>query len=132
MSIATTTLIRFSSPLAWVAIAFAVFLSLLGPSTVRTLWRKERRHDPPPGWPWGAPLWRGYTRILLVSAIGVPVLTVTVIVGRFAPKHTASGLFWLAVLLSALTVLVLLVLLPGVVLFARPKFLIPPLLGSQA
>ena len=74
MSIATTTLIRFSSPLAWAAIAFAVFLSLLGPSTVRTLWRKERRHDPPPAWPWGAPLWRGYTRILLVSAIGVHIL----------------------------------------------------------
>jgi hypothetical protein len=125
------TLIRFSSPLDWVAVGFAALLVPLGPPTVRRLWTRKRRHDPPRGWPWGAALWRGYTRNLLVSAIAVPLLLVTVVVGRFAPKHSSSALFWVAACLAVITAIVLLVLMPGVILFARPKFLIPPLLRSQ-
>jgi hypothetical protein len=61
----------------------------------------------------------------------VPLLTLTVVLGRLAPKHTTSALYWVAVVLSALSVLEVFVLLPGVVLFSQPKFLIPPLLRSQ-
>jgi hypothetical protein len=125
-----TTLLHFAYPM-WVAIVFVALLLPLGPPTLRRLWRRPRRHDPPRGWPWGAPLWRGYTRSLLVCWIAAPLMLTAVVVGRFAPKDSTSPLFWLAVVLTVAAAFALLVLLPGVYLFARPKFLIPPLLRSQ-
>jgi hypothetical protein len=76
-------------------------------------------------------LWRGYTRSLLVVWIGLPLMLAAVVVGRFAPKSSTSPLFWVAVVLTVAAAFAMLVLLPGVYLFARPKFLIPPLLRSQ-
>jgi hypothetical protein len=98
---------------------------------VRSIWREPVRlfAEPFPWWVWGAPLWRGYVRGMV--AVGATFVTdlVAVMALIWLPGGDAVVIAVVPLLVGSLAVGFVLML--TIVLFNRPRRLVPPYLRDQ-
>ncbi len=134
MLVGGSTLIRFSSPVDWVMLGICMALGLVAIRVGLRAWTGRHTflhmYDPPPGWRRSAPMWRGYVRTLGVLPLAWWSLVLAVLIGRFAPDR-ASAATWIAGGFGLLAALWIFIALPAIVLFARPRYLIPPAVRGQ-
>jgi cytochrome c biogenesis protein CcdA len=132
--LSSSTLITFSSPVDWVMLGLCMVLGLVAARVGLRAWTGRhaflQMYDPPPGWRRSAPMWRGYVRTLGVLAVAWWCLVLAVLIGTFAPDRQSAAT-WIAGALALLAALWIFVLLPAIVLFARPRHLIPPAVRGQ-
>ena len=105
-----------------VAVAFWAGTALLVAAVVR-LWRAPLDHVSyrmAPWWPWGQALWEGYRRTLLPAAL------VAVCFALALTLPSSVGVYFG---LAAFVVFVPMMIL--IVLFNRPRFLVPPPCRAQ-
>jgi len=122
-----STWVTFSSPLEWAMVIFLLMLAVLGTLTAPRMWNGGQlmeQDEPSPAWPWGGALWRGYVRIRPLLPVELWVTLLTLLVARFTPRHTLTP--WWVAAPTAVWMLLSFIVLPAIVLFARPQFLIPP------
>jgi hypothetical protein len=109
-------------------------LALASVGLVR-LWRREVfSADMPSWWPYGGALWRGYVRAMPVGSISFLVLMAGLLILIFVPTEggccgfAVPNWFVFPFLISFFGTLGLAL---SVILFNRPRFIVPPHLRSQ-
>ncbi len=119
----------------WVALGITVLIAVGGVRNLPRIWRHEAKHldNVPSWWPWGGALWRGYVRAMPTGVIGTIVLlavfTALALVGE-QPSGPFVRPYWVVVPSLVALGLAGAVML-GVVLFNRPKAVVPPHLRDQ-
>lgn len=126
--LAGATLVTFSA-VGWVIVGVGVVIALATARVTRRAWAGQHTflamENPPPGWPWSAPLWRGYVRALALLPPAWWLTLATVVAFRLTPNRHGTVIIPAAVLAAA-WVIVCFGILPSIVLFAAPQRLIPP------
>jgi hypothetical protein len=121
-----------------VPIGYAIFMTLgalvfvpLCLRGVRLMWREPMRvfAEPFPWWVWGAPLWRGYVRGLVTVGATFVIDLIAVLALVWLPGGDAVVIAVAPVLLGSIAVGF--VLAVTIVLFNRPRRLVPPYLRDQ-
>jgi fumarate reductase subunit C len=83
-----------------------------------------------PGWRRSGPLWRGYVRALTILPVAWWSLILAVLVGRLAPDHASVGA-WIAGACALVSITLMFIVIPAIVLLARPQRLIPRAVRGQ-
>jgi len=104
----------------------AVFMLAMWIAGAPRLWRGESDVDEPaPAWPFGAPAWRGVIRSFIV---GPPCIALVFAGGAVAELTDADDL---GMAIAAFGLLAVVALHVPILLFNRPKALVPPPLRDQ-
>lgn len=115
-----------------VSVAIGLYLAIFLPKVTRMMWRGEHKWmcEPMPSWwLWGGPLWHGVVRAAVLQGPAALAVIGTLVLGVFVGE--SSPLAPLAYALLGFASVIMFLLVPPVVLLARPRFLIPPPLRSQ-
>ncbi len=123
------------SILDWIAFGFLLVITVAAFRNLPRVWRHEFRHfdRAPAYWPWGAALWRGFVRMMPVGVVGCAVLLIGTVVLLLIPEEPSGPFvrpYW-AVVPSLIACALPLAGMLGVVLFNRPRAIVPPHLRAQ-
>jgi hypothetical protein len=132
MTLVASTVIHMT-PVTWVVAVICIAVSIAAWRGLPRSWRGDHpwfARKTAPGWfPWGSALWRGWRRVALIAPFALTALTLSLVAGGLISAH--SGVAWFPRVCAYLFAFSAFVLIPAVILLARPKLVIPPVLRDE-